>query len=124
MTWLGVQPMSGPTGLIFAMRSRYEDQSGSETFFDEVDTAFSGQDAGFDLTDGFSDVDAGIGTTAQSGTNPAVLNPVGSATSTAYDVGQGMRTDDAEDLDGTGSNAFNQMAFSIEKVTVTMKSRS
>ena len=97
----GVQPMSGPTGLIFLMRSRYEDQSGSETFFDEVDTAFSGQDAGFDLTDGFSDVDAGIGTTAQSGTNPAVLNPVGSATSTAYDVGQGMRTDDAEDLDGT-----------------------
>ena len=120
----GVQPMSGPTGLIFAMRSRYEDQSGSETFFDEVDTAFSGQDAGFDLTDGFSDVDAGIGTTAQSGTNPAVLNPVGSATSTAYDVGQGMRTDDAEDLDGTGSNAFNQMAFSIEKVTVTAKSRA
>jgi len=120
----GVQPMSGPTGLIFAMRSRYEDQSGSETFFDEVDTAFSGQDAGFDLTDGFSDVDAGIGTTAQSGTNPAVLNPVGTATSTAYDVGQGMRTDDAEDLDGTGSNAFNQMAFSIEKVTVTAKSRA
>ena len=120
----GVQPMSGPTGLIFAMRSRYEDQSGSETFFDEVDTAFSGQDAGFDLTSGFSDVDAGIGTTAQSGTNPAVLNPVGSATSTAYDVGQGMRTDDAEALDGTGSNAFNQMAFSIEKVTVTAKSRA
>ena len=57
----GVQPMSGPTGLIFAMRSRYEDQSGSETFYDEVDSAFSGQDNGFDLTDGFSDVDAGIG---------------------------------------------------------------
>ena len=120
----GVQPMSGPTGLIFAMRSRYEDQSGSETFFDEVDTAFSGQDAGFDLTDGFSDVDAGIGTTAQSGTNPAVLNPTATADSTAYDVGQGMRTDDAEALDGTGNNAFNQMAFSIEKVTVTAKSRA
>ena len=39
----GVQPMNGPTGLIFAMRSRYNDQSGTETFFDEVDTAFSGQ---------------------------------------------------------------------------------
>ena len=120
----GVQPMSGPTGLIFAMRSRYEDQSGSETFFDEVDTAFSGQDKGFDLTSGMSDVNAGLGTTAQSGTNPAVLNPVGSATSTAYDVGQGMRTDDAEALDGTSGNAFNQMAFSIEKVTVTAKSRA
>jgi hypothetical protein len=120
----GVQPMNGPTGLIFAMRSRYESQSGDETFFDEVDTAFSGQDAGFDVTSGFSDVDAGIGTTSQSGTNPAVLNPVGSATSTAYDVGQGMRTDSAEALDGTGNGAFNQMAFSIEKVTVTAKSRA
>jgi len=120
----GVQPMSGPTGLIFAMRSRLEDQSGSETFFDEVDTAFSGQDAGFDVTTGFSDVDAGIGTTSQTGSNPAVLNPVGTATSTAYDVGQGMRTDSAEALDGSGNNAFNQMAFSIEKVTVTAKSRA
>ena len=120
----GVQPMSGPTGLIFAMRSRYEDQSGSETFYDEVDTAFSGQDKGFDLTNGMSDVAAGLGTTAQSGTNPAVLNPTATADSTAYDVGQGMRTDDAEALDGTGNNAFNQMAFSIEKVTVTAKSRA
>ena len=119
----GVQPMSGPTGLIFAMRSRYENQSGSETFFDEVDTAYSGQDAGFDLTSGFSDVDAGIGTTAQTGNNPAVLNPVGTASSTGYDVGQGMVTSDAEALD-SGNNAFNQMAFSIEKVTVTAKSRA
>ena len=120
----GVQPMNGPTGLIFAMRSRYENQSGSETFFDEVDTAYSGQDAGFDLTSGMSDVQAGLGTTGQSGTNPAVLNPVGTANSEGYVVGQGMRTDDAEALDGTGSNAFNQMAFSIEKVTVTAKSRA
>ena len=44
----GVQPMSGPTGLIFAMRSRYTNQSGTEAFFNEADTAFSGQDAGFD----------------------------------------------------------------------------
>ena len=65
-----------------------------------------------------------MGTTSQSGTNPSVLNPVGSATSTAYNVGQGMQTDDAENLDGTGGNAFNEMAFSIEKVTVTAKSRA
>ena len=120
----GVQPMNGPTGLIFAMRSRYTDQNGSETFFDEVDTAFSGQDKNRDVTSGFDDVDAGIGTTAQTGSNPAVLNPVGTASSTAYDVGQGMRTDSAEALDGTGNDAFNQMAFSIEKVTVTAKSRA
>ena len=120
----GVQPMNGPTGLIFAMRSRLQDQSGAETFFDEVDTAFSGQDKNRDVTSGFADAAAGIGTTAQNGPNPAVLNPVGTATSTAYNVGGGMRTDDAENLDGTGNNAFNQMAFSIEKVTVTAKSRA
>ena len=80
------------------MRSRYNNQSGAETFFDEVDTAFSGQDDGFDVTSGFSDVAAGLGTTAQSGSNPAILNPVGSASSTAYDVGQGMRKDSAEAL--------------------------
>ena len=120
----GVQPMNGPTGLIFAMRSRYENQSGSETFFDEVNTAYSGQDAGFDLAGGQTDPLAGIGTTTQAGTNPAVLNPVGTASSTAYNVGQGMRTDEAEALDGIADNAFNQMAFSIEKVTVTAKSRA
>ena len=120
----GVQPMSGPTGLIFAMRSRYTNQSGTEAFFNEVDSAFSGQDAGRDETAGFSDTAAGIGTTAQGGVNPSVLNPVGTATSTAYNVGQGMVTGDAENLDGTGSDAFNQMAFSIEKVTVTAKSRA
>jgi len=120
----GVQPMSGPTGLIFAMRSRYNNQSGAETFFDEVDTSFSGQDDGFDVTSGFSDVNAGLGTTSQSGSNPAILNPVGSASSTAYDVGQGMRKDSAEALGDAANNHFNQMAFSIEKVTVTAKSRA
>jgi hypothetical protein len=120
----GVQPMSGPTGLIFAMRSRYNTQSGTESFYNEVDTSFSGEDAGFDVTGGFADAAAGIGTTTQSGTNPSILNPVGTATSTAYNVGSGMNTGDAENLDGTGSNAFNQMAFSIEKVTVTAKSRA
>ena len=121
----GVQPMSGPTGLIFAMRSKYSTQGGTEAFFDEADTSFSGQNKGRSLTNGESDPNAGLGTTqAQAGTNPAVLNPTGSASSTAYDVGQGMRTDDAEALSGTGDSAFNQMAFSIEKVTVTAKSRA
>ena len=49
----GVQPMSGPTGLIFAMRSRYTAQNGTETFYDEADTAFSGQNSSDDLTAGF-----------------------------------------------------------------------
>ena len=119
----GVQPMSGPTGLIFAMRSKYTNQNGAEAFFNEADSAFSGQDAGFDETGGFTDVAAGMGTTSQSGDNPAVLNPVATASSTGYDVGQGMTTQTAEELN-TGNNAFNQMAFSIEKVTVTAKSRA
>jgi hypothetical protein len=120
----GVQPMSGPTGLIFAMRSRYNNQSGTEAFYNEADTAFSGQDSGFDETAGFSDVSAGLGTTSQSGSNPSILNPVGTATSTAYNVGQGMVTGDAENLGATANDQFNQMAFSIEKVTVTAKSRA
>jgi hypothetical protein len=123
----GVQPMSGPTGLIFAMRSRYAGpgtpgQGGTEAFFDEADTAFSGQDHGFDLPG--SDNVAGLGTTSQAGSNPGALNPVGTAASLGYTVGQGMATGDAESLDGTGSDAFNEMAFSIEKVTVTAKSRA
>ncbi len=122
----GVQPMSGPTGLIFAMRSRYTNQSGTEAFYNEPDSAFSGQDGGFDNTGGFADGTVGLGTTLQSGGNPSVLNPVGTAsTSTgAYNTGEGMATGTAESLDGTGNSAFNQMAFSIEKVTVTAKSRA
>jgi len=122
----GVQPMSGPTGLIFAMRSKYTSQANAnEAFFDEADTSFSGQNAGRSLTGGQTDPNAGLGTTqAQAGSNPGALNPTGSASSTAYDVGQGMTTANAEALSGTGDTAFNQMAFSIEKVTVTAKSRA
>ena len=120
----GVQPMSGPTGLIFAMRSRYSTMTGTETFYNEVDSAFSGQSAGFNKTQGWSSAATGMGTTAQAGGNPGVLSPTATATNTDYNVGQGLRTDNAEKLDGTGTNAFNQMAFSIEKVTVTAKSRA
>jgi hypothetical protein len=120
----GVQPMTGPTGLIFAMRSRYTNQSGAETFFDEVNTSFSGQDDGFNLNASFTDAAAGMGTTAQAGSNPGLLNPVGTASSTAYNVGQGMRTGDSENLGDGAGNQFNEMAFSIEKVLVEAKSRA
>jgi len=119
----GVQPMNGPTGLIFAMRSRYTNQSGTEAFYNEPDSAFSTQDVGLDLTAGFTSRNAGFGTTTgQSGTNPSVLGST-DALQAAYNVGQGMVTGDAENLD-SGSNAFREMAFSIEKVTVTAKSRA
>jgi hypothetical protein len=120
----GVQPMSGPTGLIFAMRSRYKDQSGTEAFYNEADSAFSGQPAGSNVETGFVDGTVGLGTTSQSGTNPGALNPSTATTQKAYDVGQGMTTAQSEKLDGTGADAFNEMAFSIEKVTVTAKSRA
>ena len=120
----GVQPMSGPTGLIFAMRSRFTNQTGTEALFDEPDSAFSGQNSAENLTGGMTDTAAGFGTTSQSGSNPGVLNPVGSATTSAYDVGQGMRTGDSEALGDGASNQFQEMAFSIEKVTVTAKSRA
>ena len=120
----GVQPMSGPTGLIFAMRSKYSTQGGTEALFDEANTAFAGQSAAAGaLTNGMTNAAVGMGTDAQAGSNPGLLNPESGQTGTTYNVGQGMRTDDAEDL-GDGSGAFNEMAFSIEKVTVTAKSRA
>ena len=110
----GVQPMSGPTGLIFAMRSRYASQTGGEALFDEADTDFSGRNA----TGSSVANKTGV---AQSGTNPAVLNdsPAG-----AYTSGSGMTTDYAEALGDASGNAFAEMAFSIEKSTVTAKSRA
>ena len=127
----GVQPMNGPTGLIFAMRSRYTNQSGTEAFFDEADTAFSAQsslraegDLGSGYVSGSDGQSVGFGTTAaQSGSNPGLLSPDSTPEQLAYKVGQGMDTEDAESL-GTSSREFNEMAFSIEKVTVTAKSRA
>jgi len=108
----GVQPMSGPTGLIFAMRSRYKTQNGTEALFNEANTAFAGTNAG--------------GTGGNVSGNYANTNPVYAlGTSDTYGVGTGMTTAVAEALgDGTSGNAFAEMAFSIDKVTVTAKSRA
>ena len=124
----GVQPMNGPTGLIFAMRSRYATQDGTEALFNEADTAFSsGNQNAAGLPNGFSGPTVGFGTTgpgsAQS-SNPDAINPSNTARQLAYSTGQGMRTDDAEALGDASGNHFNEMAFSIEKVTVTAKSRA
>jgi len=122
----GVQPMNGPTGLIFAMRSRYAGQGGEEAFYNEADTAFSGQNNNFDLTGGMTQVAVGLGTTNQQGTNPGALDGTFPATAdaTTYNVGNGMTTQNAEALGDGTTNEFNEMAFSIEKVTVTAKSRA
>ena len=129
----GVQPMSGPTGLIFAMRSRTSTQGGDEALFNEPNTAFSAQDDGRNLvSNGYTQNEGantggnvGFGTTAaQAGDNPGALNPNSTANSQAYNVGRGMNTEDAEALGSEAGDQFNQMAFSIEKVTVTAKSRA
>ena len=131
----GVQPMTGPTGLIFAMRSRYgtDRAAGTEAFFNEADNSFSGQDSNFNLESaGYTQNEGaltngtvGFGTTAAISTfNPAALNPEGSQAATTYPTGRGMDTEDAEALGDGTAGEFNQMAFSIEKVTVTAKSRA
>ena len=123
----GVQPMNGPTGLIFAMRSRYNTQDGAEALFNEADTAFAGQNSGGSLTDGHgaNTTTVGLGTTGGTqSSDPSALNPSTASTQYAYKVGQGMRTDRAEALGDASGNHFNEMAFSIEKVTVTAKSRA
>ena len=113
----GVQPMTGPTGLIFAMRSRYTSQTGNEALFDEADTDFTSRNAAGD-----SSSDAGtVGATEQRGDNPAVLND---AAPTDYSRGQGMTTATAEALGDASGNQFAEMAFSIEKSTVTARSRA
>ena len=111
----GVQPMTGPTGLIFAMRSRYTSQTGNEAMFDEADTDFSSRNAAGDST-------SGSGVTEQRGSNPAVLNDSPSAGE--FTRGQGMTTAYAEALGDASGNQFAEMAFSIEKSTVTAKSRA
>jgi len=131
----GVQPMTGPTGLIFAMRSKFSAQDGTEALFDEADTAFSAVsangavgDVGSGYVSGSDGVSVGFGTTGGStpGSNPGALNPNAGvdATQAAYKTGQGMDTEKSEALGTSGSPAFNEMAFSIEKVTVTAKSRA
>lgn len=86
----GVQPMSGPTGLIFAMKSKYSTQGGTEALFNEADTDFTG-------------------TGSHAGSNPV---------NGAYTTGAGIATETAE-----VNNAFPEMAFSIEKTSVTAKTR-
>ena len=114
----GVQPMSGPNGLIFAMRSRYENQAGEEALFNEPDTGFS---AGYDATLGDYDVRTGAGVGGDSeGNNPALLNDSPAGT---YEVARGMSRENLERM-GEAGRLFREMSFSIEKTSVTAKSRA
>ncbi|ANS04768.1 major capsid protein [uncultured Mediterranean phage] len=112
----GVQPMTGPTGLIFAMRSSFLSQDGAEALVDESmpgKTGASNQNAAGTI---------GGGDVGATETNPAVLNDSPSAGT--YTSATGMTTAQAEALGDSSTNAFAQMAFSIEKSTVTAVSRA
>ena len=117
---VGVQPMTGPTGLIFAMKSKYSTQGGTEALFNEADTGFSGAASGDTGT-----ADAG-NNDPFSGDDPTSGGSVGTDADTVaeYMPGSGNATATAEAQGTTGSPAIPQMAFSIDKTTVTAKSRA
>ena len=103
----GVQPMTGPTGLIFAMRTKYSSQGGTEAFYNEANTGFAGANGG------------GAQVALTTGTAPTETFTSNAAAIAA------MTTGSAEALgDGAAGNTFQEMAFSIEKVTVTAKTRA
>ena len=110
----GVQPMNGPTGLIFAMRSRYVNQTGNEAFFDEPDAQFSG-------------TQGGTPPTATSEKNPGLINDAsgGGTTEGNYDLASSKFTSSELESLGEGtSTAFMEMAFSIDRIAVEAKGRA
>jgi hypothetical protein len=108
----GVQPMTGPTGLIFAMRSKYKTMDGSEALFFEANTAFSGQNSAGGI----------VGATSGNTSN---TNPVFDLSDSAvYGVNKGFTTAQSETLGDAAGNHFAEMAFAIDKVTVTARSRA
>ncbi len=111
----GVQPMTGPTGLIFAMRSRYTDQANTEAFYNEANTSFSARNQG-----NTTNVANAIGV-EHLGTIPGVSN---NAETGVYNFEGGTNTAVSEARGSTADTQFAEMAFSIEKVAVTAKSRA
>ena len=155
-----VQPMSGPTGLIFSMRARYQNQSGNEALFHEPDTDFSGE-----VPTGHSEAGDGVAqqgrltgsagssnsntassltgdTTSSNASNNTDWNPDhdgrihgggyggqqfsggGDPLNANYSAGRGMTTQQSEHLGTSVGPAFNEMAFTIDKATVTARSRA
>ena len=111
----GVQPMTGPTGLIFAMKSKYSTQGGTEALFNEADTDFSG-------TGTHQAEPTGLGGVTDADTDATIADEA----DTVSTFGTGLATADAERLGRgqTGDGSFGEMAFSIEKATVEAKSRA
>ena len=113
----GVQPMNAPTGLIFAMKSQYTEQGGTEALYNEASTFFAGNTGGAGATGN---------TAGNSGLDADPLGVAGNHPegSLAYNAGQGMQTTTAEGIDGQSSNTFNEMAFVIDRTSVVAKTRA
>jgi len=109
----GVQPMTGPTGLIFAMRPKYTAQDGTEAFYNEADTGFASNRSA-----------ASDNTAVGEATTNLGANVVVSGNAELYNFEGGMPTADAEALGGNTTFTIPEMAFEIEKVSVVAKSRA
>jgi len=110
----GVQPMTGPTGLIFAMKARYNDYPSAGRESQSEALGINEPRTGESATNG------------PNGTAGVDADPSGDPFASAYatDTSGGMSTANAEALGDSSSNAFNEMSFSIEKATVTATSRA
>jgi hypothetical protein len=117
----GVQPMTGPTGLIFAMRPQYAAQGGDEALYNEAVTSFS---ASSNNSVGAANINPGRDQAAGAGTVQTGADPTARASGSGYTVTPGMSTSTAEALGDAAGNHFSEMAFSIEKVAVTAVSRA
>ena len=117
----GVQPMTGPTGLIFAMKSKYSTQGGTEALYNEADTDFSGTGT---QGGGSSSLVGDINPPGTTGESSADTSGGADNVEDAFGLGTGMTTDAAEALGDGGGTNFAEMAFSIDKTTVTAKSRA
>jgi hypothetical protein len=113
----GVQPMSGPTGLIFAMKSHYNTRAGAEALYNEPDANFSGNQQG---PAAYNDPVAPLGDGGTTDANPGLLNDSGTYERQAGNIPR----EDAETLGSGAGNLFNEMDFSIEKTAVTAKTRA
>jgi len=118
----GVQPMTGPTGLIFAMRARHASMDGEEALVDETTGAAANGFSGDFSNQNAAGTTSGPGDIGASESNPAVLNDSPSAGT--YTFATGMTTAQSEALGDSGTNAFAEMSFSIDKSTVTAVSRA
>ena len=118
----GVQPMTGPTGLIFAMRARHLSMDGEEALVDETTGDAANGFSGDFSNQNAAGTTSGPGDIGASESNPAVLNDSPSAGT--YTFATGMTTAEAEALGDSGTNAFAEMSFSIDKSTVTAVSRA